>query len=59
MLDQKRLKMFRLTAELLQIIDNAGEFSRGDLQGALEAWVLMNCKLDLDRETLEKFHLIN
>jgi len=40
-MDEKMLLMFEAENEILDIIDNADKFTRGDLQGALEAQLMI------------------
>jgi len=37
------LKLSRLESELLDIIDNADDYTRSDLQGVIAAFVMKNC----------------
>lgn len=45
MLSKEQLKIFELSDELLNIIDNQDDFTRSDLQGVVEARVMTHCKL--------------
>ena len=48
-MDTKIMLMLKYSDEILNIIDNIDDFSRGDLQGAIEAQLSM-----LINETLNK-----
>lgn len=41
MLTDKEKLMFKYSDKILDIIDNLEEFTRGDLQGAIEAQMMM------------------
>lgn len=41
MLTEKEKLMFKYSDKILDIIDNLEEFTRGDLQGAIEAQMMM------------------
>lgn len=43
-MDQKLLKQFGLENEILELIDNADDYTRSDLQGKVSVFVMRNCK---------------